>query len=167
MNIYKLILLFFAFGLSAQEEKIYTEKESNEAIYKSRPKNIVEFSKQLVVKENRLKLETLEFVKREEQLKLISQELEKKILAFKKKQDSFIFCAEGLKNKEDDRVKHMVSVISGMRPKNAAAILSIQESTLAVKIMEELEAEKMSKIFNFMNEEVSARLQKQYMTMKK
>ena len=179
MNIYSLILLFFAFSLQAQEEKIITkkefeeevkkkvQKELDEMIEKIRPKNIIGFSKQLVAKENRLKLESLELSKREDQLKLISQELEKKILAFEKKQNNFIFCAEDLKNKENDRVKHMVTIISGMRPKNAADMLSIQDSSLAVRVMEKLQAAKVSKIFNLMEKEVSARLQKQYMTMKK
>ena len=61
----------------------------------------------------------------------------------------------------------VVEVISGMRPQNAADLLSVQESDLAVKILGQLDPAKVSKIFNLMDKEISAKLQKQFMTMKK
>jgi flagellar motility protein MotE (MotC chaperone) len=61
----------------------------------------------------------------------------------------------------------MVDVVSGMRPQNAADILSVQDVEIAVKILGKLEPTKVSKIFNSMDKEISARLQKQYMNMKK
>ncbi|HXH31227.1 MAG TPA: hypothetical protein VNJ01_10480 [Bacteriovoracaceae bacterium] len=37
----------------------------------------------------------------------------------------------------------------------------------AVKILQQIDAKKASKIFNFMDKEVSAKIQKQYLLMKK
>ena len=54
-----------------------------------------------------------------------------------------------------------------MRAAKAAEILSVQESDLTVQILGKLPPEKVSKIFNLMEKEVSARLQKQFMSMKK
>ena len=61
----------------------------------------------------------------------------------------------------------MVDVVSGMKPQTAADLLSQQDPSLAVKIMGELDAVKVAKIFNLMKKEISAKLQKQYMTLKK
>ena len=61
----------------------------------------------------------------------------------------------------------MVEIISGMKPVMAGNVLSVQDSDIAVKILSELPAMKISKIFNSMDKEISARLQKQYMNMKK
>ena len=61
----------------------------------------------------------------------------------------------------------MVDVISGMRPQSAADVLSVQDVDISVKILGDLPPEKVSKIFNSMDKEISARLQKQFMSMKK
>ena len=61
----------------------------------------------------------------------------------------------------------MVEVISGMKPQNAADVLAIQDPELSVRILSLLESQKTSKIFNLMDKEVSARLQKQFLQMKK
>ena len=50
---------------------------------------------------------------------------------------------------------------------SAADILAIQDPDLSVRILAELDSTKMSKIFNLMDKEVSARLQKQFLQMKK
>ena len=131
------------------------------------PNDSLEFSRQLLQREEKLKLKELEILKKEEQVKLFSQELEKKIRDFNNRQEQFILCMEAVKKDENDRVRHMVKVVSGMKPASAAEILSVQDSSLAVKIMAGLAPEKISKIFNLMDKEISAGLQKKYMIMKK
>ena len=162
-----------------KKEKTYTQKEFDDELKKRikekvgqvlekiRPKNLTNFSRELIEKEEGLRVREFEAEKKEEQLALLSQELEKKILDFQKNQENFIACAEGVNKEGEDRIKHMVSVVSSMRPQSAADILSVQEPSLAVNIMGLLTAEKVAKIFNLMDKEISARLQKQYMTMKK
>ena len=163
----------------AEKEKTYTQKEFDEELEKRlqksiedvmrkiRPKNIATFSQRLLSKEQRLRVRDLEVSKREEQLDILSKELEGKIRDFKGRQEKFLLCAGEVGKKEDERAKHMVDVVGGMRPQNAADVLSVQDTELAVKIMAMLSSEKVSKIFNLMDKEISARLQKYYMTMKK
>ena len=54
-----------------------------------------------------------------------------------------------------------------MKPDKAASVLSVQDSEIAVQILQMIDPKKASKIFNFMDKEVSAKLQKQYLQMKK
>ena len=61
----------------------------------------------------------------------------------------------------------MVEVISNMRPQAAAQLLSVQENDIALKILGALDSVKVSKIFNLMTKEISSRLQKQYINMKR
>jgi flagellar motility protein MotE (MotC chaperone) len=75
-----------------------------------------------------------------------------------------------LQKHEDDaknRVSQQVEVVSNMQPAKAALLLSVQEADIAVQILQLLDPKKASKIFNLMDKEVSARLQKQYMNMKR
>jgi len=58
-------------------------------------------------------------------------------------------------------------MISNMKPDKAASVLSVQDSEIAVQILQMIDPKKASKIFNFMDKEVSAKLQKQYLQMKK
>ena len=62
--------------------------------------------------------------------------------------------------KRESRVDHLVQVVSGMKPQTAADMLSVQESSLTVEIISMLDPTKISKIFNLMDKEISARLQK-------
>ena len=54
-------------------------------------------------------------------------------------------------------------------PKQAPSlqVLSTQDADISVKILEKIDPTKASKIFNLMDKEVSARLQKQYLNMQK
>ena len=179
MHTYSFLVFFLALALEAQDEKIYSQKEFDESVKKKveegirkkmdkiRPENIMNFSRQLIKKEKSLQNRSSVLSKKEEHLMFMSKELEEKISDFEAKQKTLIACIEKLDHEKNNRIKHMVNVISGMRPKHAADMLSIQEATLAVKIMGMLQSEKVSKIFNLMDKEISARLQKQYMTMKK
>ena len=128
---------------------------------------MVDFSKELLQKEEAIKVKELEVKKQEDQLKMNMADFEKRVKDFQVEQKRFIGCIDGQDEKADKRVSQMVEVISGMRPQNAADLLSVQESDLAVKILGQLDPAKVSKIFNLMDKEISAKLQKQFMTMKK
>ena len=86
---------------------------------------------------------------------------------FLKDQNRILGCINENAKKVEDRIRHIVRIISGMRPNVAAQVLSVQDAGLSVKILGMLEPVKVSKIFNLMDKEISARLQKQYMTMKR
>ena len=105
--------------------------------------------------------------RREEQVTINEKSLNDRIKDFKKQQNKILGCIDKNNKKKADRIGHMVEVISGMRAANAAEILSIQDDEISVSILESLPAQKISKIFNLMDKEVSARLQKQFMSMKK
>ena len=129
--------------------------------------NVVKFSKNLLIKEEELKEKEEKLKIREEELKIYSEELDSKINRFVEKQKKFIVCIDNVEKGKKKRVNHLVEIIAGMKPSMAGNVLSVQDSDIAVKILSELPAMKMSKIFNSMDKEISARLQKQYMNMKK
>ena len=58
-------------------------------------------------------------------------------------------------------------MIANMKPVKAADVLSVQDSLISVKILEQIDPKRASRIFNLMDKEVSARLQKQYLNMQK
>lgn len=155
--------------------KTYTEEEFKKALQEEVDKTIkkvsgnhmVDFSKELLQKEEAIKVKELEVKKQEDQLKMNMADFEKRVKDFQTEQKRFIGCIDSQDEKADKRVSQMVEVISGMRPQNAADLLSVQESDLAVKILGQLDPAKVSKIFNLMDKEISAKLQKQFMTMKK
>ena len=129
--------------------------------------NMIDFSKSLIKKEEELKEKELAISKREEQLKLNEKQFVSRVEAFKQEQSKFIACLDEVDKKANDRIAHMVSIVSGMRPQKAADLLSEQEAEISVKIISELDGAKSAKIFNLMDKEISARLQKLYLKMKK
>ena len=181
------IFLIMAIGLSiaATEKKAepkavvnkrnYTEEEFKKAVEEEAAKmmkkagsgHLVDFSKELLDKEEVLKNKELELKKQEEELKISKVDFQKKVIEFQDSQKKFLGCIEGQKEAMDKRVTQMVEVISGMKPQSAADILAIQDPELSVRILAALEAQKASKIFNLMDKEVSAKLQKQFLQMKK
>ena len=183
-----LILLFlFSFStiaFSAAEKpqvtqplaaKTYTEEEFKKAVSEEVEKtmkkvgngHLVDFSKELLKKEENLKLKELETQKRDDQL--ISSELNFKnqISESAESQKKILGCIDSQNEKVDKRVSQIVEVISAMKPQNAADILSVQDPDLSVRILGQLDSQKASKIFNLMDKEISARLQKQFLQMKK
>lgn len=153
----------------------YTDEEFKKAVMDEAAKlmkkagsaHLVDFSKELLDKEEVIKNKELELKKQEEELKLSKSDFQKKIAEFEDTQKKFLGCIEGQKDSTDKRVAQMVEVISGMKPQSAADVLAIQDPELAVKILATIEAQKASKIFNLMDKEVSAKLQKQFLQMKK
>lgn len=164
-------------------EKIYTQKEFDDALEKKlkervdkevlvrlkrfHPKNIVNLSKEFMNKERTIELRELEVQKQKESLKASEQDLVKRAKELKGKSDKLLGCLDNHDQNQTKRVNHMVDVVSGMRPQNAADVLSVQDVDIAVRILGALAPEKVSKIFNSMDKEISARLQKQFMSMKK
>ncbi len=128
---------------------------------------IIGFSKELMKKEEVLKLKEIELEKRAEQLFMNSGDFEKKVKTFQNRQLKFLGCLDETDKQRKKRITHMVDVVSGMKPQSAAEVLSVQDADISIKILGMLPPEKVSKIFNLMKKEISARLQKQYMTMKK
>lgn len=182
----KILILFsfiascLVFGEDAPKPKdpnklVFTKEEFRKAVMDEMTKRMkkigrskmTEFSNQLLKKEEEVERLELEIQKREQSLKINEKSFLKRVQSFNKRQEKFISCLDDVDNRENKRIEHMVDVVSGMRPQNAADVLSVQESTLSVQILGKLDATKVSKIFNLMDKEVSARLQKQYMTMKR
>jgi flagellar motility protein MotE (MotC chaperone) len=54
-----------------------------------------------------------------------------------------------------------------MKADKAAQVLAIQDPEITMKILGKLESKTVSRIFNLMDKEISARIQKQFMTMKR
>ena len=158
-----------------EKKKYYSKEEFRNAVHIELEKKLeklvdgklLELSRELLKKEDELSQKELELERRAEQVKLNGQELNKKIREFKSQQTKFIGCLENQEKLANKRVGHMVEIIAGMKPQNAADILSVQDPGLSVQILSKLDAAKVSKIFNVMKKEISARLQKQYMNMKK
>ena len=166
-----LITLLFISGVYAEGEKIYNQEEFDLAVSKKLKKysnsGLIELSRELMKKEKEIALKEMNLKKREESLEMTNKDLGKRLKEFQKSQSNFLSCLDKNDQDEKKRISHMVSVVSGMRPKTAAEVLSVQDAIIAVKILGRLKAEKVSKIFNSMDKAVSARLQKQYMSMKR
>lgn len=159
----------------AEAKKTYTEEEFKKAVLEESSKqmkkagsgHLVDFSKELLEKEESLKVKELELKKAEEELKMSRGDFEKKLIEFQDSQKKFLGCIDGQKEAMGKRVSQMVEVISGMKPQSAADVLAIQDPELSVRILGLLESQKASKIFNLMDKEISAKLQKQFLQMKK
>ena len=130
-------------------------------------KSVSDLTKELLDKEEKLKLQELELQKTQDSLKVSEADITKRYTELADKQKNFIGCVE--KNEEEGkaRIGQLVDMVSNMKPQKAAEVLSVQDSEIAVKILQMIDAKKASKIFNFMDKEISAKLQKQYLLMKK
>ncbi len=155
--------------------KTYTETEFTKAVAEQvrkkvdevKNKSVTDLTKELITKEESIRLRELELEKREDQIKVNSSEIEKKIKAFNAQQTSVLGCVERNDEELKTRITQQVDVVSNMKPEKAAQLLSVQDANIAVQILQLLDPKKASKIFNLMEKEVSARLQKQYMDMKR
>jgi len=179
MKMIYVILFIISFSIVAVEkpkkEKTFTQAEVDEIVLKEtlkkiqrvRGNNISSLSEELFKKEKDLLALKEKMIKREEQLKMNEQSFAEKVVEFKTDQQKLLGCASQNKKDEQTRLNHLVQVIAGMRPANAAKILSVQEPRISVKLIEKIDPTKASKIFNLMDKEISARLQKQFLSMKK
>lgn len=183
--IFTFIFLILAANVSAapaktaapavEAKRTYTEEEFKKAVMEEAAKlmkkagsgHLVDFSKELLEKEEAIKLKELNIQKENEQLKLNMNDFQKKVVEFQESQKKFLGCIDSQNDKAEKRISQMVEVVAGMKPQSAADVLSVQDPDLSVRILGQLEAQKASKIFNLMDKEVSARLQKQFLQMKK
>jgi flagellar motility protein MotE (MotC chaperone) len=160
---------------AAPAKREYTEEEFKAAVLEEATKlmkkagsaNLVDFSKELLEKEEAIKVKELAIKKDQEQLELNKMDFKKKLQEFQDSQKKFLGCVDEKNEQSQKRVSQMVDVISGMKPQNAADVLTVQDPELSVQILSQLDSSKASKIFNLMDKEVSARLQKQFLQMKK
>lgn len=167
--------LLLASSVWASDEKVYTKKDfikkvSEEVslqVDKIKKSSVTDLTKELVKKNEELALKELELKKREDALLAAEKELANKYIEVDKKQKQIIGCLDRNAEEEKQRVSQVVDMISNMRPQKAAEILSVQDSIIAVQILQKIDPKKASKIFNFMDKDISAKLQKQYLQMKK
>jgi flagellar motility protein MotE (MotC chaperone) len=171
-----LIVLFIGLvSVSAFAAKTYTEEEFikkvNEEVKKKvdtiKNKSVSELTKELLDKEEKLKLRELELQKTADSLKVTESDITKRYTELAEKKKNFIGCVEKNEEEAKGRIGQLVDMVSNMKPQKAAEVLSVQESDIAVKILQMIDAKKASKIFNFMDKDVSAKLQRQYLLMKK
>lgn len=170
-----LILIAISFSAIANDPKLYTEKDFihkvNEEVKKKvdtiKNKSVSELTKELLDKEEKLKLREIELQKEQDSINVSESELGQKYSAFEARQRSFLGCVKNNEEESKGRVGQLVETISNMKPQKAAEILSVQDSEIAVRILQMINPKTASKIFNFMDKEVSAKLQKQYLEMKK
>ncbi len=174
-----MIYLFFLFNLTnlfgATEPKIYTENEFRKKLVEEVSKEISKFKgmeltsfiSELMKKDKDLEIRENKIKEEKSQLAISIENFEKRVKAHLNKQNDLIGCIDSVKGDEEKRVSRMVEIISAMKPDKAAQVLSIQDQELTIKILGLLDSKQVSKIFNLMDKEISARLQKQFMTMKR
>lgn len=170
-----LVMILSVGSVSAQVKRTYTEEEFikkvNEETKKKvdsiKNKSVSELTKELLDKEEKLKLKELELQKLSDSLKVSEGDIAKRYSDLSEKQKAFIGCAEKNEDEGKARIGQLVDMVSNMKPQKAAEVLSVQDSEIAVKILQMIDAKKASKIFNFMDKDISAKLQKQYLLMKK
>lgn len=170
-----LILLLLPTIAFAQVKRTYTEEEFikkvNEEVKKQvdsiKHKSVSDLTKELLDKEEKLKLRELELIKQQDALKASDADIAKRYSELAVKQKDFIGCVQKIDDESRARIGQVVDMVSNMKPDKAASVLSVQDSEIAVQILQSIDPKKASKIFNFMDKEVSAKLQKQYLQMKK
>jgi flagellar motility protein MotE (MotC chaperone) len=170
------LTLIMAFNtVSAMAAKTYTEvefiKKVNEEVKSKvdsiKNKSVSDLTRELLDKEEKLKLRELELQKLQDSLKVSENDIAKRYSDLSDKQRSFIGCVEKNQDEGKARIGQLVDMVSNMKPQKAAEVLSVQDSEIAVKILQMIDPKKASKIFNFMDKDISAKLQKQYLLMKK
>ncbi|MGE3609968.1 MAG: hypothetical protein AB7I27_10315 [Bacteriovoracaceae bacterium] len=172
---FALILILFSSPAFTADKKTYSEEEFikrvNEEVKKKidaiKNKSVSDLTKEILDKEEKLKIREIELQKEQDSLKVAEAELTKKYIDLETKQKAFIGCMDKNEEESKTRVGQLVELITSMKPQKAAEVLSVQDSEIAVKILQMIDPKKASKIFNFMDKDVSAKLQKQYLLMKK
>ncbi len=173
----KIFILLLAFPLStlAVTKKTYSEEELQKKLSEEVRKkvdsiknsSVSDLAKELLDKEEKLRLREIELVKQQDSLKVSENDLVKRYAELSAKQSSFIGCVEKNNEESKGRIGQLVEMISNMKPEKASSVLSVQDIDIAVQILQMIDPKKASKIFNFMDKDISAKLQKQYLLMKK
>jgi flagellar motility protein MotE (MotC chaperone) len=175
MKLFIILLMSPLIGFSAPAKRIYTEEEFikkvNEEVKKKvdviKHKSVSDLTKELLDKEEKLRLRELDLEKQQDSLNVSDNDIAKRYAELSGKQKDFIGCVEKNSEESKGRIGQLVEMISNMKPEKAASVLSVQDTEIAVQILQMIDPKKASKIFNFMDKDVSAKLQKQYLLMKK
>ncbi|MBA2404354.1 MAG: hypothetical protein H0V66_06255 [Bdellovibrionales bacterium] len=174
----KFVIIFLmlpAFAYAAPAKRVYTEEEYikkvNEEVKKKvdviKNKSVSDLTKELLDKEEKLRLRELDLEKQQDSLKVSDNDIAKRYAELSAKQRNFIGCVEKNSEESKGRIGQLVEMVSNMKPEKAASVLSVQDTEIAVQILQMIDAKKASKIFNFMDKDISAKLQKQYLLLKK
>ncbi|TDJ03694.1 MAG: hypothetical protein E2O68_09745 [Deltaproteobacteria bacterium] len=176
MSKWMIIFGIVSLSLTAQEKpKTYTEEQFRAALRKEMrkemenlgSKKLVKYFKGLLDKEEMIEAKKNKLAQREKILSMSIKQFEKRIKLLTGKQNKIIGCIDEIKKGEENRIKNMVEIISNMKADKAAAVLTVQDPDITIKILRGLDPLKVSKLFNQMDKEISARLQKQFLTMKR
>ena len=175
MKLFIFVFIFVSVANAQTSKKTYTEEEFVKKVTEEvkakvetiKNKSVSELTKELLDKEEKLRLKELDLVKQQDSIKVSEAEIAKRYAELSEKQKNFIGCVEKINEDSRSRINQVVEMISNMKPDKAASVLSVQDSEIAVQILQMIDPKKASKIFNFMDKEVSAKLQKQYLQMKK
>ena len=170
-----ILAVIFCFGSFAADEKIYTQKEFDakvkaqveKQIKRIKKSSIANLTSEVLEKESALDKKEKELQRQKEQVEMAEETLSNKIADFEKLQAKVLGCIDENKDQAKKRISALVSMISNMKPLKAADVLTVQDSKISIQILEKIEPERASKIFNLMDKEVSARLQKQYLNMRR
>ncbi|MDA8792810.1 hypothetical protein N9N67_06160 [Bacteriovoracaceae bacterium] len=152
--------------LTQEELDQKVNEEVKKRIEDVKKKSISDLTRELFDKELKLDQKEKEIVAKAELLKKQEDELSLKIAEFTVTQEKFLGCTLENKKNKSQRADQLVEMISNMKPDKAAALLSVQSSKISVLILSKMEPIRASKIFNLMDKEISARLQKEYLNMK-
>jgi len=169
------LMILPAVAFTAPAKRVYSEEEFikkvNEEVKKKvdsiKNKSVSDLTKELLDKEEKLRIRELELEKQQDSLKVSDNDIAKRYAELSAKQKDFIGCAEKNNEESKGRIGQLVEMVSNMKPEKAASVLSVQDPEIAVQILQLIDAKKASKIFNFMDKDISAKLQKQYLQMKK
>jgi flagellar motility protein MotE (MotC chaperone) len=171
-----LIIIIFIFSAHAETpKKTYSEEEFRKKVFEEvkskvdtiKNKSVSDLTKELLDKEEKLRLKEIDLIKQQDSIRVTESEIAKKYAELSEKQRSFIGCVEKNNEESKSRIGQLVEMVSNMKPDKAASVLTVQDTDIAVQILQMIEPKKASKIFNFMDKEISAKLQKQYLLMKK
>ena len=162
-------------GFSQTPKKTYTQEEFIKKVTEEVKKkvdviknqSVSDLTKELLDKEEKLRLRELEIEKQQDSLKVSDHDIAKRYAELSEKQKNFIGCVEKNHEESKSRIGQLVDMVSNMKPDKAASVLSVQDTEIAVQILQMIDPKKASKIFNFMDKDISAKLQKQYLLMKK
>lgn len=138
-----------------------------EKLEKFKSANFVEYARSILKKEQEIKEIEDKIKRQEEQIKISEKDIIKKSMDLEKKQKEILGCIDKNSKESEKRLTQMVQMVVKMQPQKAADMLSVQEGDLVVKILEKMPIESSSKILNLMDKEISARLQKQFLSMQK
>ena len=127
---------------SQQEFDQKLEEEIVRRLAKVTGESLQDFAKSLLAKEKDLDSKMDDLNKREKELSIIEKGLQSKIKLFRDEQDKVIGCVRENEKDASKRIDHIVKVISGMKPANAAEVLTVQDSGISVQIISKLNPEK-------------------------